>query len=71
MSNDKEQQLKERKEMIKKGAEQILGWAYELSQDYLESILEDVLPVDLDDETWWVLAHECRDLMGNAVIPEE
>jgi len=67
MSNDKEQH----KEMIKKGAEQILSWAYELSQDYLESILEDVLPKDLADEEWWVLAHECRDLMGNAIIPEE
>jgi len=71
MSKDKERQWKEHNEMIMKGAQMILDWSYELSQDYLESILEDILPKDIDDEKWWELAHECRDRMGAAIIPEE
>ena len=52
MSKDKEKQWKEHNEMIMKGAEQILSWAYELSQDYLESILEDILPNDTGNSVW-------------------
>ena len=71
MSEDKEKQWKEHNEMIMKGAQAILDWAYELSQDYLDSILEDILPDDIDNKKWWELAHECRDKMGYAILPEE
>ena len=43
MSKNKDEQWKEHNELNKKGAEQILSWAYELSQDVFESILEDIL----------------------------
>lgn len=63
--------MKDREDLIRQGAQAMVDWGVMLAQDYFESILEDVFPVEMPNKDFWQTAWEAHHLAQSASIPAE
>ena len=54
--------------LIREGAEAILSWGVGLAEDYHESILEEIIPEELGNETFWAIAQSAQSLAESATF---
>ena len=63
--------MTDREDMIRQGAQAIIDWGVSLAQDYMESILEEIVPEEEGKDVFWQVAHEALSLAQSASIPAE
>lgn len=54
--------------LIRQGAKAILSWGTSLAEDYHESILEEIIPEELGNETFWEIAQSAQSLAESATF---